>query len=166
MSTGTGQTTDAGKKQAAASPPQSAAGGGAGLAFIRLYYGAIEGTVERRQDAALDEIEGGGLPVARSRQIAGDFLIHAAGMGPHHHDAIGENDRLLDVVRHHDQRRLKIGPELEEMILQVGAGEGIERGERLVEKENLGPRAPSARDGNPLCAPPRHRPRAYPPPIL
>ena len=71
-------------------------------------------------------------------------------MGPQHHDAIGENDRLLDVVRHHDQCRLKIGPEIEEVILQVGAGEGIERGEWFVEKKNLRAWHQCAGDGDAL----------------
>ncbi len=48
------------------------------------------------------------------------------------------------------------------MILQVGAGEGIERGERLVEKENLRPWHQGARDGNALCLPAGELARPYP----
>ena len=36
------------------------------------------------------------------------------------------------------------------MILQVGTGEGVERGERLVEEEHLRPRHQRAHDGDPL----------------
>src|SRR5215471_20404279 len=62
------------------SPPQAAAGGGAGLYLVGHGHRAIERAVERREHAALDEIEGGGLAVARARQIADDFLVHSAGM--------------------------------------------------------------------------------------
>src|SRR6516162_11885261 len=50
-------------------PPQSAAGRGAGLAVVG-HHRAVERAVERRQHATLDEVEGGGLAVARARQIA------------------------------------------------------------------------------------------------
>src|SRR5262249_52588049 len=54
-----------------ASPPQAAAGRCARLDLLGHDHRAIERTVERRQHAALDEIEGGGLAVARARQFAG-----------------------------------------------------------------------------------------------
>jgi hypothetical protein len=53
-------------------------------------------------------------------------------MRAHHHDPIGKHNGFLDVMRHHDKRRLRIGPLVEQVILQVGAGEGIKRGERLM----------------------------------
>src|SRR5262245_60873320 len=56
------------------SPPQPAAGGSAGLAVVG-HHRAVERAVERRQHATLDEVEGGGLAVARARQVARDFLV-------------------------------------------------------------------------------------------
>src|SRR5215472_12638995 len=61
-----------------ASPPQAAAGGGAGLAVVG-HHRAVERAVERREHATLDEVEGGGLTVARARQIARDLLVDPAG---------------------------------------------------------------------------------------
>ena len=101
---------------------------------------AVERAVERGEHAALDEIEGRGLAVAWSRQVDADLIENVAGPRPHDHDAIGQHDRLIDVVRHHDEGRLEIGPQVEQMILQVDAREGAERGERLVEEKHLRPR--------------------------
>src|SRR2546430_1296484 len=53
-----------------ASPPQPAAGRGAGLAVVG-HHRAVERAVERREHAALDEIEGGGLAGRAGRQLAG-----------------------------------------------------------------------------------------------
>src|SRR5262249_56895789 len=66
------------------SPPQPAAGGGAGLDLVGHGHRAIERAVERRQHAPLDEIEGGGLAVARARQAPGEFLVHPAPTRPPH----------------------------------------------------------------------------------
>ncbi len=57
---------------------------------------------------------------------------------------------FLDVVGDDDQRRPEIGPQLEQMVLQIDAREGIERGERLVEQQHLGPRHQRARDRDAL----------------
>ena len=120
-----------------------------GLAVVGDHR-ALERAVERRQHAALGEIERRRLAVARARQIDRDLLGDAAGMRPHHHDAVGQHDRLLDVVGDHDQRRLRVGPQVEQVILQVDAGEGIERRERLVEQQHLRPRHQRARDRDAL----------------
>src|SRR5262245_63259906 len=99
--------------EAAASPPEAAvvrpdlAGIGDG--------GALERAVERGEHAPLDEIECRRLAVARARQVAGDLLVDAARPRAHHHDPVGKNHRLLDVVSDHDQRRLELGPEVKEM---------------------------------------------------
>src|SRR3954453_11788301 len=81
----------------AASPPQSAAVSGLGLAVVGDDR-TFERTIERREYTPLDEIECRRLAVARARQVAGDFLVHAARMRTHYHDAVGEHDRFLDVV--------------------------------------------------------------------
>src|SRR5215813_3380169 len=110
----------------AASPPEAAALGRLDLAGIGNHR-AIEGAVERREHAALDEIEGRRLAIAWARQVAGDLLIEAPGPRAHHHDPVGEHDRLLDVVGDHDQRRLELRPQIQQTDLQVGAGESVER---------------------------------------
>ena len=50
-------------------------------------------------------IEGGRLAVARPRQIDRDLVEHPPRTRPHHHHAVGQHDRLVDVVGDHDQRR-------------------------------------------------------------
>ena len=88
--------------------------------------GALERAVERGEHAPFDEVEGRRLAVARARQVAGNLLICAPGMRAHHHDPVGQHNGLLHVVCHHDQRRFRISAKIEQMILQVGAGKGIE----------------------------------------
>ena len=83
-------------------------------------------------------------------------------MRPHHHDAIGEHDRLVDIMRHHDERRLEIGPQVEKVILQIGAGEGVECGEWLIEQKNLRPRHQCACNGDALGLPAGEFARPHP----
>ena len=64
-----------------------------------------------------------------------------------------EHDRFLDVMGDDDQRRLAVGPEVEQVVLQVDAGEGVERGERLVEQQHLRPRHQRAGERDPLRLP-------------
>ena len=77
----------------------------------------------------------------RARRIVGDDAA-----GAHHHDAVGEQHRLLDIVGDHD------GGHAEPLVQRpVGgaqrvAGDRIERAERLVHQHDARPR----RDG------PRH----------
>src|SRR5262245_9041881 len=102
--------------EAAASPPEAAAVVRLDLAGVGNGR-ALERAVERGQHAPLDEIESRRLAVARTRQVAGDLLVDAARPRTHHHDAVGEHHRLLDIVGDHDERRLELGPEIEEMHL-------------------------------------------------
>src|SRR5437867_10746238 len=96
--------------EAAASPPEAAVVRPdlAGIGDRR----ALERAVERSEHAALDEVEGRGLAVARARQVAGDLLVDAARPRAHHHDAVGEHHCLLDIVGDHDERGLELGPEV------------------------------------------------------
>ncbi len=56
----------------------------------------------------------------------------------HHQDAIGESDRLVDIVRDEQDARLMIGDEFADELVHADAGQRIERGERLVEQQKLG----------------------------
>ena len=55
----------------------------------------------------------------------------------HQDDAIGERDRLFDNVRYHHDRFLGLPPDGDEVVVQFCRRFGIERGERLVEQQNL-----------------------------
>ena len=120
------------------------------MLILRADCRAIKRAVERGENAALDEIERRGLAVARPRQIDRDLIENSAGSRAHHHDAIGQHDCLIDVMGDQHQSRLGVGPQIEQMILQVGAGESVERRERLVEQEHLRTRHQRPRDSDAL----------------
>jgi hypothetical protein len=60
---------------------------------------------------------------------------------------------------HHQERRLEIGPEVEQVILQIDPREGVERGERLIEQQHFGPRDQGARERHALSLAARQFPR-------
>ena len=74
--------------------------------------------------------------VQRDRDLGGD----AAGIGGQHEDAVAHQHRLLDVVRHH-QDRLDRHPSFRPEIEQIGAqrlgGQHVERRERLVHQQDF-----------------------------
>ena len=53
-------------------------------------------------------------------------------------------------MRHEDQGWPGIGPQIEQMALQIRSGEGIERRERLVEQQHVRSRHQRPRDGDAL----------------
>ena len=55
----------------------------------------------------------------------------------HHHDAVGQQHRLVDVVGDHDHRVAEPRMDLHHRVLQMGAGQRVERAERLVEQQDL-----------------------------
>ena len=68
-------------------------------------------------------------------------------------DAVGEHDRLLDVVGdEHDRARLR-GQRAGEPVLHVLAGERVERRERLVEAQHRAARQQRARERHALAHP-------------
>ena len=74
------------------------------------------------------------------RQRIGDLGRDAPGMGGQHQDAVAHQHRLLDVVRHH-QDRFDVEPLLVPEVEQVGAQrlrrQHVERRERLVHQQDL-----------------------------
>ena len=60
---------------------------------------------------------------------------HGRGTLAEHHHAVGQNDRLGDVVRHHDHRAGELPQQREQQLLHADAGLRVERRERLVEDE-------------------------------
>ena len=71
-------------------------------------------------------------------------------MRPHHHDAIGQNHCLFDVVGDNDEGSSMPLPEREDMILQLDAGEGIKRRKGLVEQQQMRFGRERTSDGDPL----------------
>ena len=56
----------------------------------------------------------------------------------HHYDAVGQEYRLVHVVRDHQHRVAKLGVDRHHRILQVRARQRVQRTERLVEQQHLG----------------------------
>ena len=123
---------------------------------------SVERAVERRQHAALDEIERRRLPVARTRQIGHDLLLMRPGRG--RITMIRSASTIASstswVTR--PATSAAVRPQIEQMVLQVDAGESIERRERLVEQQHFGPRHQRARDAR-RAAPARRTIRAATP---
>ena len=59
-------------------------------------------------------------------------------------------ERLLDVMRDHDDGHLQIAPQRLDQRMHLRAGAGIERAERLVEQQRAGPARQRLRDGETL----------------
>ena len=75
------------------------------------------------------------------RTVTADLGDDAARVVTHDDDAVGHQDRLLDVVGDHEDGLRRYGlvqPELHQLTAQRFGGENVERGERLVETEQLG----------------------------
>ena len=69
----------------------------------------------------------------------------------HHHDAVRQQHRLVDVVRdHHHRAAACLRDDLQQLVLQVRAGQRVERAERLVQQQHLGLHRQRARDADAL----------------
>ena len=55
----------------------------------------------------------------------------------HHHDAVGDRQRLFLVVRHEDRGDAEVLLDLADLLAQRHAHLGVERGKRLVEQQHL-----------------------------
>src|SRR5260221_6478669 len=64
----------------------------------------------------------------------GDARVRA---GRHQHDAVGEQDRFVDVVGDHEHRLVGRGADLQQLVLDHAARQRVERTERLVEEQHL-----------------------------
>jgi hypothetical protein len=61
-------------------------------------------------------------------------------------DAVGELQRLIDVVGDEEHGSGLGGMHVEEQVLHLQSGEGVERAERLVEEEHAGVPGERARE--------------------
>ncbi len=73
------------------------------------------------------------------------------GRGRHHRDPVGEEDRLADAVRHEQRRRGLLGPDAQQLEVEILARHVIERAERLVEQQHRGLEHERARDRRALA---------------
>ena len=75
------------------------------------------------------------------------------GLRAHDDDARGQHQGLLDVVGDEHQNGPPLLPEVQEVVLQLGAGEGVERRKRLIEQQHRRPGDQRAGDGDALGLP-------------
>src|SRR5262245_55216199 len=66
----------------------------------------------------------------------------------HHHDTIGEEQGLVHVVSHHEDRLLLGLPQLHQLVLQLHPRERVEQRERLVQQQQAGLESEGARDAD------------------
>ena len=89
------------------------------------------------------------------RQVDLVDALHGAGAGGEDAHAVGERDRLLEVVRHEDDRRRCRRPQVEQLVLHQRARLHVERAERLVHQDDLGRGDQALRERGPLAHAPR-----------
>ena len=92
------------------------------------------------RSTALSRMNSGEAIMLRVRGRASETVISKAtwpGRGVRTSDAIGQEDGLLDIVRHEKNGGALLLPDPSQPGLQLGASEGIERSEGLVEENEL-----------------------------
>src|SRR5580765_8788447 len=75
--------------------------------------------------------------VAGTRQVDLDHLLDPPWTGGHDHDAVGEEDRLLQIVGDEEHGLPGKVVELEKMLVHDASGQRVERAEGLVEEQHL-----------------------------
>ena len=118
-----------------------------------------ETPAERRKNPPLVGFDFLAVAVARPRIGNLEFGGNAAGARLHHDYAIRQEGRFLHVVRDEDEGEAQRRPQIEQMLMQARAREGIERGERLVQQTAPWAGAPARARWRP-AAPGRRKARA------
>ena len=85
----------------------------------------------------------------RGRSMSMISLIRP-GPRAHHRDLVGEEDRLVDAVGDQQRGRRLLGPDAQQLEVEVLPGHVVERAERLVEQQHRGLERQRARDRDPL----------------
>ena len=121
--------------------------------------GALDGAVDvPAQLRELGQLLRGHL-VARARQRDVERLLHDRRALREDHDAVGEVDGLVDVVRDEQDRDAVVVADLQHEVLEVGARLRVDGGERLVHQQDLGPVGEPAGDRHALLHAARELPR-------
>ena len=92
---------------------------------------------ERLAQGVITWISQNGRPVARMSEGHGKNVTDEGfGAVGHHDDAIGKEERLIDVVSHHERGEAVSAPEIDEHLLELHPGQGVEHAERFVEEDD------------------------------
>jgi hypothetical protein len=97
--------------------------------------------------------------VARARQVDRNDFLHLGRGVREDDDAVGEVDRLVDVVRDEEDRDSVLVAHLQHQVLQVASGLRVHRCERLVHEQDLRLVGERAGDRDPLLHAARQLPR-------
>ena len=79
--------------------------------------------------------------ITRVREPDVEIGAYARGISAQHHDAVGEDDGLFNIVSHDEDgigRHLLVEPELEQFAAQAFGGKDIESGKWFVHEEDFG----------------------------
>ena len=94
---------------------------------------------------------GQGQTVARAWDVDGQDLADGGRRAVgHHHDAVREQHGFIDIVSDHDDGVAQLALDLHHLILQVGAGEGVEGAKGLIHQQHLGLHRQCAGDADTL----------------
>src|SRR6058998_639473 len=124
------------------------------------HLAAARRALQAHQDPGLQLVELLGLAdllAARAAERHAEILDDLPGPRAHDEDAVGEEQRFLDVVCDEQHRTRRFLPDLEQQRLHVGSCLGVERTERLVHQDHLGPHGQRARDRDALLHAARQR---------
>ena len=94
---------------------------------------------------------------ARTRQLdLGDLADGGAGAVGHHHHAVGEQDRLVNIMGDADGGDLGAAPDLHQHLLQLPPRQAVEHAEGLIQQQQLGRQREGAGDADALAHAVRH----------
>src|SRR5262249_53708140 len=102
--------------------------------------------VEQGGTIADEVLRGDHVPRSRSSKRNRHFKRNVPGSRREDDDAIGEEYRFFDVVRHEEHRRAFLFPDARKPRLQFCPRERIERSERLIEQDELSTRQDRAQE--------------------
>ena len=91
-----------------------------------------------------------GLLVAGVGDVDVHNVLDAAGAGAHDHHTLGQDDGLLHVVGDEEAGLLLLLPGVEQLLLQLGAGLGVQGAEGLIHQQHLGVDGIGPGDGHAL----------------
>jgi hypothetical protein len=70
--------------------------------------------------------------LARMRKVYGKDFTYPARPGVHQDDAVRQENRLFDIMRHHDDRDIFMLPQPQQLVLQPSARQRVERAQGFI----------------------------------
>ncbi len=124
--------------------------GGGGKRFL-FGEGAIDLIAHQLGQLPAQQFGFGGKRVARAGKLDRHDRLDPAWTRSEHHDPIRQRHRLIDVMGDKQNRCAAVAPDIEQEILHLGPCLHVERRERFVHQQDLGPHRQGAGDGHALA---------------